>query len=59
MKFSKIGFIGVVSAAKCPFGFESKDVTEQVKPQTHEHPRVLAGEIYLSQIFTCPGGAKA
>ena len=41
--------------SKCPFGFgESKE--EDDTPH-YRHPKVQAGETYLSEIYTCPAGA--
>jgi hypothetical protein len=43
--------------SKCPFGYGgSSDATEE-SDVLFEHPRVQAGETYLSEIYTCPGGA--
>ena len=44
--------------SKCPFGYGgSSDAAEETDAPHYGHPRVQAGETYLSELFTCPGGA--
>ena len=49
--FSKISLAtAVVSAGKCPFGFDNDTVT-------NPHPMVKSSVSYPSEIFTCPGNS--
>jgi hypothetical protein len=41
----------VVSAGKCPFGFDTPATNESIP---HAHPRVRSTAQYPSDIFTCP-----
>lgn len=44
----------VVSAGKCPFGFD----TPSNDSLPHAHPRVRSTAAYPSEIFTCPGNTS-
>ena len=54
MKFYKFALIGSTKAGGCPFGFD-KNISDDVR----HHPKVQTGENYLSEIYTCPAGAKS
>lgn len=42
----------VVSAGKCPFGYDTPATNESIP---HDHPRVRSTAEYPSEIFTCSG----
>jgi hypothetical protein len=50
--FSKIALsAAVVSAGKCPFGYDTPAANDSIP---HAHPRVRSDAAYPSEIFTCP-----
>ncbi len=44
--------------SKCPFGYGGSSEGVEDSDVLYEHPRVQSGETYLSEIYTCPGGAS-